>query len=774
MHSITKLPSFARFLIISIPFFTFSYQALAQNITLSGFVSDAASGEKLIGAIVAVPSLNIGTATNTYGFYSLTVPSAEAKQLEVNYVGYEPKVVTIDPVAGGKLNIELTATLQLKEVSLSSSKKTPIHERSQMSSAEIPIAQAKALPTFLGEVDILKVIQLLPGVQAGNEGSSNLIVRGGSPDQNLILLDGVPVYNAYHLFGFFSVFNADALSNMEVIKGGFPARYGGRLSSVIDIRMKEGNKQKIHAEGGIGLLASRLMIEGPIIKDKISFMVSGRRTYYDILARPIIKSQTDGNGKLILNFYDLNAKLNYKISDNDHVYISAYMGSDKFGFKDKSNGETFSSGIKWGNITTVARWNHLFNNKLFGNLTAYHSRYQFDLYSEYAGSNDNFKMNYISGIYDWAGKYDLDYIPNNRHYIKAGAGGTYHTYTPGAMQIKGNAIETTDSTDKLRSVETHVYIEDDFLVTGKLKVNVGLHANSFSIRSKNYFSLQPRLAARYILFERTSLKASYAKMNQYIHLLSNSGVGLPTDLWVPATDKIRPMQADQVALGIAHNTRQDIEISIEGFYKKMNNVLEYKNGASFALTGTKWENNVTQGKGEAYGGEFFVHKKSGNTNGMISYTLSWSNRLFPDLNEGKVFPYKYDRRHDFKIALVHKFSKSIEVSGEWIFGTGNAMSIPTAKYYSSVTPNNNGDWAYSYYYPSRNNYRMASYHRLDIGAKFTKVKAKSTREWVLGVYNLYNRKNPFFIYTEENNGATTFKQVSLLGIIPSISYNFKF
>jgi hypothetical protein len=558
---------------------------------------------------------------------------------------------------------------------------------------------------------------------------------------------------------------------MEVIKGGFPARYGGRLSSVIDIRMKEGNKQKIHAEGGIGLLASRLMIEGPIIKNKMSFMVSGRRTYYDLLMKPFVKKVTNG-GSLVLNFYDLNGKINYKISERDHVYISAYMGSDKFGIRDKTDGESYNAGIKWGNITGVARWNHLFNQKLFGNLTAYYSRYLFDLSSGYSGTGNDFTMRYFSGIHDWAGKYDFDYIPNNKHYIKMGAGGIYHTYTPGATQLKGTGITTVDSISKLNSFEANVYVEDDYLVTDKLKVNIGLHVNAFSVRSKNYLSFQPRVSGRYIIFERTSVKASYAKMNQYIHLLSNSGVGLPTDLWVPATDKILPMQSDQVAVGIAHNTTNDIEISVEGFYKIMKNVLEYKNGANFILSGSSWENKVVQGDGKAYGGEFFIHKKAGKTTGILSYTLSWSNRYFDALNEGKAFPYKYDRRHDFKVAVAHKLSDKIELSAEWIFGTGNAMSIPTSKYYSSLESGENG--SYSYYYPSRNNYRMASYHRLDIGARFTKVKKNGTREWVLGIYNLYNRKNPFFIFTQENNGATTFKQVSLLGIIPSISYNFKF
>ncbi|HTN46318.1 MAG TPA: TonB-dependent receptor [Flavipsychrobacter sp.] len=761
------------------PFFWFlllsTYCGFSQNITISGFIVDSLSDEKLIGAVIAVPSLNIGTSTNAYGFYSITVPANENIIMQISYVGFRSQIRSVNLHKNENINFSLVSSGTLREVSVASERAGKIHESSQMSVVSIPIAQAKSLPTFLGEVDIMKTIQLLPGIQAANEGSSNLIVRGGSPDQNLILLDGVPVYNAYHLFGIFSVFNADALSSLEVVKGGFPARYGGRLSSVVDIKMKEGNKQKYHTEGGIGLLASRIMVEGPIVKNKMSFMISGRRTYYDILARPLYRSQTDGKYRLVLNFYDLNAKLNYRLSEKDHIYISAYMGNDKFGIKEKSDNEVYNSGIKWGNITAVARWNHLFNSKLFGNFTLYHSRYKFNLYSELSGANENYKLNYFSGIYDWAAKYDVDYIPNNRHYIKAGLGGIYHTYTPNASQIKGANIPDIDSVNKLNSIEGNAYIEDDILITAAWKANVGLHFNSFFTDSKTYISLQPRLSTRYILFERTSLKASYAYMNQYIHLLSNSGIGLPTDLWVPVTDKLLPMQAHQMALGMAHTTRQDVEISVEGYYKKMNNVLEYKNGASFILAGSNWQDKVTQGRGESYGGEFFVHKKAGRTSGMISYTLSWSNRLFSDLNNGKTFPYKYDRRHDFKIALVHKLTSKIELSCDWIFSSGNTMSIPTAKYYGS-SPNSfmSVDEPYNYYYPARNNYRMPAYHRLDAGAKFTKVKSKSTREWVLGIYNMYNRRNPFYIYSEEKNGITTFKQISLLGFLPSISYNFKF
>jgi hypothetical protein len=745
--------------------------SIAQHITISGYVSDKKSGERLIGAVVYLPDLKAGTASNNFGFYSITIPSsADSADLRAAYVGYTTFERKISLTQNIVLNIELGETKELKEVVVSA-QKAALHERTQMSAIDLPIQTIKSLPAFLGEPDIMKAIQLLPGIQAGNEGTSGLYVRGGSPDQNLILLDGVPVYNASHLFGFFSVFNADAIRSVEVIKGGFPARYGGRLSSVIDINMKEGDKNKIHGEGGIGIIASRLTLEGPIQKGKSSFMVSGRRTYIDVLAAPFMKGTSKGG----YYFYDLNGKANFTLGKKDHVYVSGYFGNDKFYFSDKSSDgnstSTFGAGIRWGNITAVGRWNHEFNPKLFGNLTTYYSRYRFSVSAESGsttnGITENFLLKYLSGIDDLAAKYDFDIIPSPNHYIRVGTGVIAHTYTPGAQTTKisysGLTSDTTVGQKAIYGTETDTYIEDDVKITSKLKANLGVHFAGFFVRDKFYSSIQPRVALRYLINEQLSAKGSFVQMNQYINLLTNSSIGLPTDLWVPSTDKIPPQLSRQAAAGLAYTHNAGYEFSLEGYYKTMDNIIEYREGASFFNSTTGWEDKVESGKGTSYGAEVFVQKKKGKFTGMLGYTLSWTNRKFANLNNGQTFPYKYDRRNDFKVAGVYTLSKRIELSAEWVYGTGNAITLPIGYYQGA-----NGEEITVY--GSRNGYRMPSYHRGDVSIRFSKEKKWGSRSWILGAYNVYNRKNPFFIY----NDSGTFKMVSLFPIIPSVSYQFKF
>ena len=746
--------------------------ANAQHVTISGYISDRKSGERLTGAVIYVPELQVGTAGNTFGFYSLTIPvGTDSVEVRGSYTGYQTFTQKVSTSQNVVLNIALDEAKELKEV-VFVGRKDVIQERTQMSSIDLPIQTIKSLPALFGEPDIMKAIQLLPGVQGGNEGTSGLYVRGGSPDQNLILLDGVPVYNASHLFGFFSVFNADAIRSVEVIKGGFPAHYGGRLSSVIDINMKEGDKNQIHGEGGIGIIASRLTLEGPIKKGKSSFMVSGRRTYIDALIAPFLK----GSSKAGYYFYDLNGKANFTLGKKDHLYVSGYLGSDKFYFADKSSDLTgaseFKGDIKWGNITAVGRWNHEFTPKLFGNLTTYFSQYKFDITQENSstttnGVTDDFLLKYTSGIKDVALKYDFDFFPSPNHNIKVGAGIIGHTYTPGAQTTKANSAgmqgDTTVGQKTIYSTETDAYIEDDVKITRLLKANIGVHVTGFNVRSKLYSSVQPRLAARYLINEKLSAKASFVQMNQYINLLTNSSIGLPTDLWVPSTDKIAPQLSRQVAAGLAYTHNAGFEISLEGYYKTMENIVEYKEGTSFFNNTTSWEDKIETGKGNSYGAEVFVQKKKGKFTGMMGYTLSWTNRTFANLNNGETFPYKYDRRNDFKIAGVYTISDRIELSAEWIYGTGNAITLPIGTHMgldgSQVTD-----------YGPRNGYRMPSYHRADVGIKFTKEKKRWTRSWIIGAYNVYNRQNPFFIY--EDGG--TFKQVSLFPILPSVSYQFKF
>ena len=791
-------------LLLSLLSATFLFTAssvCAQKYTISGYIKDADTGESLIGANIFEKSSLSGTSSNTYGFYSLTLPAkADTLTLIYSYVGYGARVVRLSLSQDTTLNVGLLNNAQLEEVVITAEEAEKIQEVTQMSTISVPIEQIKSMPAFLGEVDVLKTLQLLPGVQSGNEGTSGIYVRGGGPDQNLILLDGVPVYNASHLFGFFSVFNADAINNVQLIKGGFPARYGGRLSSVIDISMKEGNMKQFHGEGSIGLVASKLTLEGPLFKEKTSFIVSGRRTYIDLLSRPLIRASSDGQGTGGYYFYDLNAKVNHRFSNNDRVYLSAYMGNDRFFARASDTYQEqgieledgFGAGLNWGNVTSALRWNHVFNNKLFSNLTLTYSRYKFNIDNEFTFQyvQDGEKISnrgtvrYNSGINDLAAKIDFDYLPSPDHYIRYGANVIQHRFNPGAFSVFDDdqefPIDTTLNSTAYRATELALYVEDDWQVNNRFKVNLGLHASGFHVGNTFYQSLQPRVATRYLVSDQLSLKASYARMTQYIHLLTNSGIGLPTDLWVPATEVVPPQQSHQIAIGAARTYRDRYEISLEGYYKTMNNVIEYKEGASFAEPGRDWQTLVEVGNGTSYGTELLLQKKVGKTTGWLGYTLSWTNRQFANLNFGRAFPYKYDRRHDASLALVHQWKENREFSFTWVYGTGNAISIPRAIYSSqeggtpsSFFPNslNSGE---VYYYGERNSYRMTSYHRLDASVTFRKQTRWGQRSWVFGVYNAYNRKNPFFIYYDGFGEVRSFKQFSLFPVIPSISYRFEF
>ena len=611
------------------------------------------------------------------------------------------------------------------------------------------------------------------------------------------------MYNASHLFGFFSVFNADAINNVQLIKGGFPARYGGRLSSVIDISMKEGNMKEFHSEGSIGLVASKLTLEGPIWKDKTSFIVSGRRTYIDLLTRPIIRAASEGAGTGGYYFYDLNAKINHRFSDQDRLYLSAYLGDDRFYAESKDEyieqgielEDSFRAGLNWGNVTSALRWNHVFNNKLFSNLTLTYSRYRFNIESgftfEYVQDEEKVTnvgdVQYLSGIRDFAAKLDFDFIPSPNHYIRYGVNAIRHRFNPGAFSVFDDdanfPLDTVLNSTTFRANEFAAYVEDDWQISQRIKVNLGLHISAFDVGETFYHSLQPRVAARYLLSDKLSLKASYARMTQFIHLLTNSGVGLPTDLWVPATELVPPQQSHQVAIGAARSLSYKYEISLEAYYKTMDNVIEYKEGASFAAPGQDWQTLVEIGDGWSYGTEMLLQKKVGKTTGWLGYTLSWTNRQFDNLNFGRTFPYKYDRRHDASIALVHQWKKNREFSFTWVYGTGNAISIPRSLYAAEESirsfgffqpePNqfNPGE---VYYYGERNSYRMAAYHRLDASVTFRKDTRWGQRAWVFAVYNAYSRQNPFFIYYTGFGDNSRFRQFSLFPIIPSVSYRFEF
>jgi hypothetical protein len=779
-----------------------SYCQPSQHYTISGYVKEAVSSESLIGVNIYLPDLKTGTTTNTYGFYSITLPATDSVALIVSYIGFTTQIINTSLRKDIELNIELKPGIVLDEVTVTADRAEKQSESVKMSTVTLQVSQVKNVPTLLGEKDVLKVLQLMPGVQKGAEGSSGIYVRGGGPDQNLIILDDAIVYNASHLFGFFSLFNGDALKSVELTKGGFPARYGGRLSSVLDMNMKEGNKEEWHGEGGIGIISSRMTVDGPLKKGKSSILLSGRRTYIDLLLRPVLAaSKAENTGYY---FYDFNAKINYDFGRNNKLYLSGYFGKDKFFLKNNTGGVKENVGFLWGNATGTLRWNHLFSNRLFANASAIYSNYKFGVYDKYQviKENKNYYAEYYSGIRDLSLKYDIDYIPNPNHWIRIGAISIFHRFKPHAfveLDVPNDInIRNTSYTD---GVESGIYAEDTWQPSESLKVNGGLRFSHFLASKNQYHFFEPRLSMAWRLKNDFAVKGSYASMNQYIHMLSGTGISLPTDLWVPTTDRVRPQQSRQLAIGMVKDLQNPkLALSLEGYYKTMDNVIGYKEGAAFidideakSAASINWEDNVTSGKAWSYGIELLLQKREGRLTGWIGYTLSWTQMQFDSLNFGKKYYARYDRRHDISVVATYKLSKRITLSGTWVYGTGNAVTLPVSEY--SVTQHPVDPESQSLYYSGqemyifgmevneygeKNNFRMRSYHRLDIGIQFHKQKKWGERIWEFSFYNVYNRKNPFFYYMEnkyEKDTGKTFgllKQVSLFPIIPSFSWSFKF
>ncbi|WP_186756481.1 TonB-dependent receptor [Echinicola salinicaeni] len=761
----------------------------SQGFTISGSVRESGSKENLIGVNIYDKLAQKGAVTNKYGYFSYT-SERDSVDLYISYVGFKTQRIQLGKVQDTTIQVLLVPEADLDEVVVSA-EVDQIQETTRMGSINVPVRQIKELPALMGEVDVLKALQLMPGVQSGTEGASGLYVRGGGPDQNLILLDGVPVYNASHLFGFFSVFNADALNNVEVIKGGFPSRYGGRLSSVVDVTMREGNMEKVKGEGSIGLISSKVTVEGPLEKEKSSFLVSARRTYLDLLARPLIIASSNGKENPGYYFYDLNGKVNRKINDKNRLYFSVYGGKDKAYYK--YSGSTYSGtqeshedefGLKWGNLISALRWNNIINKRLFSNYTFTFSRYNFDLFSFYredvSGNNETnsltYSENYFSGIRDWAFKADYDYVPNPDHYIRFGGNMTFHKFSPGVYVTKDNNDPATiEGTTALNSTEYAIYAEDDINFSGKLKANLGLHYSGFITGKKNYQSLQPRIAARYLVNPSTSIKASFVTMRQYIHLLTNAGLGLPTDLWVPSTENIRPQEAMQFGLGAVKNIN-GFELSIEAYYKNMDGLIAYKDGSTYLNVDQDWQEKVAVGEGRSYGLELLIQKKIGRISGWLGYTLSKSERRMDEINFGEWFPYKYDRRHDVSLAITHEWNDNKDFSLAWVYGTGNAISLPTQMY--EAPRSSYSRWAYSNevrYYESRNNFRNRAYHRLDLSFSWWKTKKWGERKWTLAIYNAYNRMNPFFMdFGYDKARVRKLYQYSLFPMIPSVTYGIKF
>lgn len=768
--------------------------------TLSGFVEDAVSGEKLIGVSLTAPQQQTGTTTNNYGFYSITIPG-DSLHILVSYTGYQRLDTVISLNSNTHINFRLqTAGKQLEEVTVSSARTTRIQQTSQMSSINLPVTLVRSMPRLLGEPDLMKTLQLLPGVKQGAEGTSALLVRGGTPDQNLILLDGAPLYNPMHLMGILSTFNASVLKDVTLYKGAFPARYGGRLSSVIDISTKDGDMHKMHGDFSIGLLSTQLTLEGPIKKGKTSFVLSGRRSYPDLIMGPIVKSQPEGPDKLRLFFYDINAKLHHKFSDKDKLYLSLYTGADKLKLRERYTAETdpptdnynnSDMHLGWGNITGTLRWNHLFSPKLFANTMLIGSSYKFnsgfnstDKYDNEINTNS---LKLQSGIRDFGMKTDFDYRPSPMHSIKMGAAYMFRTFTPGIVRMKqtnGSSV-TLDSLNNNRNIngsEIDLYAEDDWEISRRFKLNAGLHWSAFMVQGRFYHSLQPRVSMRFLLPGGWGLKASYSRMTQYIHLLANNSISLPTDLWVPATKSIAPQQSDQYAIGIARNMfRNRYELSVEMYYKKMHNVIEYKEGADY-LTNSKgdtWQDQVTAGKGVSYGAELLLQKKTGRLTGWLGYTWSIAERTLPGVNFGHAFPYKYDRRHDLHLVVVYKLRKNIELSASWTYQSPMPFTVPIAHYeriFGPMQPNIQSSPGNVEYINSRNNIRISAYHRLDLGISFIKQKKNGNiRTWNISILNVYNRLNPFFYYLDTDiRGQAVLTGTAILPIMPSVSYSLKF
>ena len=766
------------FLLLLIP----AFAVAQQKTTISGRITEKGSGETLIGVNVYVPSLKTGTVSNAYGFYSITFTTSTEVEIVYSYVGFASQSLLVKPGETKEMNIVLSPSVELKEVVITDSVLNKVSDNSQMSNFQLPVEYVKEIPALLGEKDVFKALQLLPGVQKGNEGSSGLYVRGGGPDQNLIILDDATVYNANHLFGFFSLFNGDALKSIELIKGGFPARYGGRLSSVVDMNMKDGNREKLSGEGGIGVISSRLTLEGPVIKNKSSFLISGRRTYLDALMRPFMNK---ANGTFGYYFYDLNAKINYEFDKKNRLYLSGYFGRDKFHFTESydlsSSSSRFKAGLFWENATATFRWNHVFSNKLFSNASLIFSNYGLNIYEEEKYDDSRFSLDYSSGIRDLGLKYDFAFYPNTNHTIRYGLQSTWHRFKPSAVVLE---ITSTDDfvseISSIHTLENSLYIEDEWK-WNRWRGNIGIRAYDFIADSCHYISPEPRFAAGFMLTELSSIKASWTMMNQSVHLLSNTGMGLPTDLWVPSTKNLRPQRAWQAALGYARDLPKGLALTIEGYYKKSDDVIGYREGASFLMINDptdanqfSWEENITVGQSWSYGGEFLLQKKIGKWTGWVGYTLSWTQLQFDELNSGKKFYAKYDRRHDISIVNMYKINDVFTLSCVWVFSSGNALNLPVETYDAVPDYTTEGTdmyQFYTYYYGPKNSYRLKPYHRLDISLQHHQKREKSVHTWEVGLYNAYNRHNPYFYYVA---GGDQLKQVSLFPLIPSFSYSIKF
>lgn len=788
--------SLATLLVVAFSFFS-TLVFSQEKVTVSGYIKDASNGETLIGAAVFVKELSTGTTSNEYGFYSISIPPGNY-ELEFSYIGFDNQTQSIELFSNVKLDVEMGEMAKdLVEVIVKSEAKDRNVSDIEMSVNRLDVATIKKMPTLLGEVEVLRSIQLLPGVSTVGEGASGFNVRGGSVDQNLVLLDEAPVYNSSHLFGFFSVFNPDAVKDVKLYKGGIPSRYGGRLSSILDVRMKEGNNKRFTANGGIGLIFSRLSLEAPIIKDKASFIFAARRSYIDVLAKPFLKGAFEDSK---LNFYDLTLKTNYNINERNKVFLSGYFGRDVFGFGDQA-------GFNWGNATGTLRWNHLFSDKLFSNVTVYYSDYDYEL--DFGNESDN-KFDWNAQIINYSVKPEFSYFISPENAVRFGGQGIIYEFEPGNAIGVSEGESSDFSLSKKYAIESAVYAEHEIKLD-RFEINYGLRYSHFNYTGEGnayefgeaeepglrrpvtdsksydqwesiatYGNLEPRLSLKYQLSDANSIKASYNRTAQYIHLISNTTASTPLDVWTPSTNNIKPQTAHQVALGYFQNLQNDnYELTTEVYYKKMSHLVDYIEGADLLLN-EFLEGDLLEGDGRAYGLELMVKKNNGRFNGWASYTLGRTERQVEGVNGGEWYPSRFDQTHNLSVTGFYETKSRWSFSANFVIISGTPTTFPTSRFEQQgyIIPHNANE--------TRNNVRIPIYHRLDVSATLdgkTKPDKRWKGQWVFSVYNVYNRRNPFSIYFQQDANrvavgqpvSTEAVQLSVIGnFIPSVSYNFEF
>jgi hypothetical protein len=765
--------------------------ATAQTISISGYIYDSKNKESLADVSIWENQIKQSTTTNNYGFFNLLLDTSTLElpyKVIISFLGYKKDTLVIQQNKNTIVNVLLDPNNTLGEVIITSTR-TPIEEQKVSGVVEIPIEQIKTMPAFGGERDIIKAYQFMPGIQQGSEGKSSLIVRGGSNDQNLIMLDGVPLYYINHLGGFVSLFNDDAINSSKIYKGGFPANYGGRLSSVMDVGMKDGSSEKIKGAISVGMISSKILIEGPLKKDASTFMVSARRFMYDLITRPV--SKTLLNTAIGYTFYDLNIKWNYKFSNINRLYFSVYNGDDRIisKFNDKNTRVENKFAQKWGNTLFALRWNHVYGNAVWGNLILSYTKYRFinTIGSKTDQANNSFSSQYdfYSGITDLSITKNLEIYISDKVKFTAGASITRQLFEPCVTTVNSKEnnetiLDTVLNKNNLSAIQSSLYI-DNKTKLNKLTINTGIRASAYTIQKNNFLYIEPRIQLHYLLPYSSALKASYTHMNQFIHLLTGASEGMPVEFWVPATPKAVPGNSKQVSFSYVKTLSVKYDLSIELYKKELTNLIAFKEGATYFSTNKNWEDKIeNKGKGDVYGLEILLQKQIGKATGWVSYTLSKSTRAFENINNGKTYPDIYDRRHQFNLVYTRKANEKIDFAFNWVFQTGQPLDLPAARYHLPFPYNSNSTSSQLIYvYGEKNSLRMLPYHRLDVGINFKKVKKRGMRIWNISVYNVYNRKNPYyyyFSYRQVANGGlkAVLIQKSLFPIMPSINYSFRF